>query len=165
MQHARKTVLLLALIALALTACAGLGRRLEPPRVNLASISVQEIKAFEAVFLLDLRVHNSNDAALPVSGVDCDLEVDGRHLATGVSGAQTTIPPLSSETVRLTVYASSLGIARTILDRMQKSEGSGTLRKLDYTLTGRIHLGGRSPIRALPFSVQGELSSADLSRP
>jgi LEA14-like dessication related protein len=156
--------LLLALIVL-VSSCAGLGPGMEPPGVNLARISVQEVRPLETVFLLDLRVHNTNDAPLPIGGVDCDLEVDGRHLATGVSDTDTTVPALSSKTVRMAVYASSLGMAGVILDRMRGPDQNGTGRKLGYTLRGRLHLEGTGPVATVPFSVTGNLAASSLVGP
>jgi LEA14-like dessication related protein len=53
---------------LLLVGCTGVGKRLEPPRISLANIQVQEFTGFETVFQIKLRVFNSNDVDLNVKG-------------------------------------------------------------------------------------------------
>ena len=58
----------LLLAVLFLVGCAGPGKKLEPPRITLTNIQVQEIKVFESVFQIELRVVNPNDVAIIHSG-------------------------------------------------------------------------------------------------
>ena len=105
-----------ALLVLSLAGCAGLGKTLEPPRVTLANIRVQEIKAFETIFQIELRVFNTNDVAIAIKGVDCELELNGRKVASGISKVDKTIPSYRTDTVPITVYSSMLDMVRGIFN-------------------------------------------------
>ncbi len=78
------TIAILA-IGLLLAGCAGLGKPLEPPRVSLADIRVEDFTGFETVFQIQLRVINTNDVDLKVKGIEAELEINGQSFAAGVS--------------------------------------------------------------------------------
>ena len=138
--------------------CAGLGKRLEAPEVSLAHIAVQEVKAFETAFDLDLRVFNANDVPLEIKGIDCELEVNGRKMAKGVSPAETAVPACGSELIRVQVYSSMLEMVSSILDMARNAQSKQTKAKLDYKLTGKLRLAGGSMMpRTIPFKYKGEL--------
>lgn len=150
--------LVLFSILISFLGCAGLGKKMESPRINLAHISVQEFKTFETVFALKLRVFNPNDIPLVVKALDCDLEVNGNQMATGVTETETTIPALGTGLLDITIYASSLQIIARCLDGLQgsvKDEGNGSI---DYELSGHLHLGGQAFPTKIPFTEKGTLS-------
>ena len=62
-------------LTLSLVGCAGVGKQLEPPRVSLAHIEVQEFTGFEAVFQIKLRVINTNDIDLTIKGIEAEMEI------------------------------------------------------------------------------------------
>ena len=144
--------MVLSAVIISLSGCAGFGSRLESPRINVANIQVQEIKAFEAIFQIELRVINTNDIPLDVKGVNCDLELNGKRFASGVSNADKIIPPYGTDIVPITVYSSVLGMARGVLS-MHGQE------KVKYGLNGRLRLGGNSIMMpsSIPFKSSGEL--------
>jgi LEA14-like dessication related protein len=158
------SLIVLACCLVLLAGCAGLGKKLEPPRINLAHISVQEFKAFETVFELQVRVFNTNDIPLVVKALDCDLEVSGERLATGVTQTETTIPALGSGLLDVTVYASSLQMVARVLDGLGVTGTGRQQESIDYTLSGRLHLGGRALPSRLPFTTTGTLSMDRFSR-
>jgi len=147
-----------ALFALSLSGCAGLGKSLEPPKISLANIRVQEIKTFEAVFALQLRVFNKNDVPLVIKALDCDLEVNGSRLASGVTETEATIPAFGTGLVEVTVYASSLQIVSRFLHGLRASQADGKADSIDYDLSGHLHLGGRALPGRIPFSTQGSMA-------
>jgi len=151
----------IVLLALNLFGCAGLGKRLEPPKINLANITVQEIKAFETVFGLQLRVFNKNDVPLVIKALDCDLEVNESRLASGVTETEATIPAFGTGLVDVTVYASSVQIVNRFLQGLRDSQTDGKTKSIDYVLSGHLHLGGSALPAQLPFSAEG---SMDLDR-
>jgi LEA14-like dessication related protein len=146
------------LLALGLYGCAGLGKSLEPPKINLANITVQEIKTFEAVFGLQLRVFNHNDVPLVIKALDCDLEVNGSRLASGVTKTEASIPAFGTGLVDITVYASSLQIVSRFLRGLRTAQGDGKADSIEYDLSGHLHLGGRALPGRIPFSAQGSMS-------
>lgn len=138
--------------------CAGLGKRLEAPEVSLAHIAVQEVKAFETAFQLDLRVFNANDIPLEIKAIDCELEVNGRKMAKGVSPAEITVPAYGTELIRMEVYSSMLEMVSSILDMARSAQTKQITAKLDYKLTGKLRLAGGSMMpRSIPFKYKGEL--------
>jgi LEA14-like dessication related protein len=145
------------LALLTLAGCAGIGKPLETPRISLANIQMQESKGLETTFLVHLRVMNPNDVDLDIKGVDCDLEINGKPFAYGLSNAQVNVPAFGSETVPVTVYSSVLDIVKGLLGLPQRED-------LSYQLKGKVRLsgGGLMP-SALPFDAQGSLSIKDLA--
>ncbi|MDZ7761494.1 MAG: LEA type 2 family protein [Desulfovermiculus sp.] len=147
-----------AFLALSLSGCAGLGKSLEPPKINLANITVQEIKTFETVFGLQLRIFNNNDVPLVIKALDCDLEVNERRLASGVTETEATIPAFGTGLVDVTVYASSLQIVSRFLQGLRTSKDNGKTESIDYNLSGHLHLGDRALPARIPFSAKGSMA-------
>ena len=148
-----------ALALLFLLGCAGVGKRLEPPRVTLANIRVEEVKAFETVFQIELRVFNTNEVPITIKGVDCDLELNGRKFASGVSKVEKEIPSYGTDTLPIKLYSSVLDIFRGVL-------GLPSKETLTYMLKGRVRLGGGPLVPSVvPFKSEGELSLEGLNPP
>jgi len=151
----RENVMVLIWVAvsvLPLAGCAGLGKTLEPPRVTLANIRVQEIKTFETVFQIELRVFNTNDVPIEIKGIDCELELNDRKFASGVSNVEKKIPSYGTDTVPIILYSSVLDMVKGVLNLQNKE-------KLRYKITGRVRLGGGPLVpTVVPFKSEGELS-------
>jgi len=138
--------------------CAGLGKSLEAPRINLSNVQVQESKALETVLQIELRVFNTNDIPIKVKGLDCDLELNGRSFAKGVSSVDTEIPAFGTTTVPVTLYSSVVDLFRGIIG-LQKKE------KLKFGVSGRLHLeGGFLMPSTFPFRAEEELSLEGLDK-
>jgi LEA14-like dessication related protein len=132
--------------------CAGFGKTLEPPRINLSNVQFQDSKALETVFQVELRVFNTNDVPIKVKGLDCDLELNGKRFATGVSNVDTEIPAFGTTTVPVTLYSSVVDLFRGIIG-LQKKE------KLKFGVSGRVHLEGGFLIPStFPFKAEEELA-------
>ena len=132
--------------------CAGLGKTLEPPRINLSNVQFQESKALETVLQIELRVFNTNDVPIKVKGLDCELELNGRSFATGVSSVDKEIPAFGTTTVPVTLYSSVVDLFRGIIG-LQKKE------KLKFGVSGRLHLEGGFLIPSTyPFRAEEELA-------
>ena len=145
----------LAITLVVLKGCAGFGKRLEPPRISLAQIQVQQVTLFETVFKIALRVYNTNDVPLTVRGTDCQLKLQGKDFATGVSNERTTVPAFGTGIIPMMVYSSVLDVVKGLLT-MPKDE------KLEYTLTGRVHLeGGALMPASVAFKSEGRLTLRD----
>lgn len=142
---------------LALAGCAGLGKPLEAPRVSLSNIQVQETKGLETTFLVHLRVTNPNEVDLDIKGVDCDLEINGKPFAYGISNTQVKVPAFGSETIPVQVYSSVLDIVRGLFGLQQRED-------LSYRAKGKVRMegGGLMP-STLPFDSQGTVSIKDLT--
>ncbi|MFZ0448392.1 MAG: LEA type 2 family protein [Desulfatiglandaceae bacterium] len=145
-------LLFLAALMIFSSGCAGLGKRLEPPRINVADIQVQEVKPFETVLRIDLRLINPNDTPLDIKGLNCDLELNGNRFASGVADAKTVIPPYGTGVIPVVVYSSVFKVIRGVLGLQGKE-------KLKYRLKGQLHMEGNTLLGStIPFESNGELS-------
>ena len=140
----------LMIIFFIMSGCAGWGQRLESPRITLANFNVQEIKIFESVFTIEMRVFNTNEVPLEIKGLNCDLELNGKRLATGVANVQINIPSYETALIPMTLYSSVLDVV-TVLRGLAKTE------KLEYKLTGRLRLGKGVMPSTIPFKSTGEM--------
>jgi len=147
-------------LVLMLAGCAGLGKTIEPPRANIANIRVQEMRGLETVFQVELRVINANDIPLTVKGMDCELKINDRPFAVGVSGHQVEIPAFGTAIVPINLYSSVLDMLKSVVGMgLEKAD------KLTYKLAGNIRIeGGTMMPSSLPFESKGELSLTDLTR-
>jgi LEA14-like dessication related protein len=143
---------------LLLVGCAGLGKSLEPPRIHLSNVQFQESKALETVLQIELRVFNTNDVPIKVKGLDCDLELNGKRFAKGVSSVDTEIPAFGTTTVPVTLYSSVVDIFRGIVGLHKKE-------KLKFGVYGRLHLeGGFLMPAVVPFKAEEELALEGLDK-
>jgi LEA14-like dessication related protein len=149
---------LLSITVFLLAGCAGMHGPVQEPEVTLADMRILEVKPFEAVVQLSLRVMNPNDFGLNVNGVRCDLKIDGKHFATGIGDQHSEIPAFGTGLVPVTVYASTLKMFSRVLAMIQGMDGQQSgLAPIRYELTGKIRLGGGLN-RFVPFHSKGELA-------
>ncbi len=132
--------------------CAGLGKRLEPPKINITNIQLKEVKALEAVLQIELRVFNTNDIPITIKGIDCELDINDKRFALGVSNDETIIPSFGTEKIPILVYSSVLDIFRGVIGLQGKE-------KLKYKIKGKVRLdaGSLAP-STVPFMSEGEIS-------
>ena len=126
------------------------GHRFETPRVKLIHIQVKDVKVLETIFEVQLRVFNTNDVALQINGIDCELELNGQPFAVGVSKADVEIPSYDTQIVPIVVYSSVIDMVKGVYG-MHKNE------QLEYALKGKIRLEGTSFAPVVPFSSEGSL--------
>ena len=148
----------LSLLLFVLSGCAGFGKRLESPRITLANIKIQETKVLETVFQIEIRVFNTNEVTLEVTGIECDIELNDKHFATGVSKVETKIPSYETTLIPMTMYSS-------ILDIVMGLKGLSNTVKLKYRITGKLRLGKGAVPAVIPFESHGELPLGGLSVP
>jgi LEA14-like dessication related protein len=136
-------------ISLLLAGCAGLGKPLEPPRVSLADIRVENFTGFETVFRIQLRVINTNDTDLNVKGLEAQLEINGQPFAAGVSNTPVKIPSFGTELVTVAVYSSVINMFKSVYGLHESEE-------LKYRLNGKLRVAGDSTFATtLPFESAG----------
>jgi len=132
--------------------CAGLGKRLEPPKINITNIQLKEVKALESILQIELRVFNTNDIPITIKGIECELDINDKRFALGVSNDETIIPSFGTEKIPILVYSSVLDIFRGVIGLQDKE-------KLKYKIKGKVRLdaGSLAP-STVPFMSEGELS-------
>ena len=150
-----KIIIPTVLFLLTMVGCAGLGQRLEPPRVKLATIRVEEFNVLETVFEVRLRMFNTNDTALQIKGIECELEINGQPFALGVSDADVEIPSYGTQLVPLHVYAS-------VLDIIKSAQSMQDQDQLKYHIKGKVRLGAGGFPALLPFESEGNITLPDL---
>lgn len=142
--------LAIALVTLALAACAGL--IMQKPEVSLAGVELIDFGLFEQRFGLKLRIQNPNDAPLTIHGLTYEVEVNGRTFAKGVSDQGVTVPRFGEAVLQVSAV-STIGSLLRQLGRLQEREG------LAYRLTGRVHTGA---LGSLPFEHTGQVRLPEL---
>ena len=137
---------------LLISGCAGLGKTLEPPRVSLADVRIQEMKGLENIVHIDLRVFNTNDIPLVIRGIDCDLTMNGKKLATGVSRVEQEIPAYATAVIPVLLYSSVVDLFRGVMGLQNK-------KKVKFGLAGKLRVeGGVFMPSTIPFKAESELS-------
>lgn len=134
-----------------LAGCSGLFRALERPRINIANITAREVKVFEQVFELELRIQNPNDLPLEINGLVFEMEVNDKRFATGVSNQNVTVDRLSSAVIRVEAITTLWGLLRQIAEYQQTQTP-----RVTYRIKGSIYSG--SPSVRLPFDDSGEFT-------
>jgi LEA14-like dessication related protein len=146
-------------IGFLLVGCAGIGKPLEPPRVSLADIRVEEFTGFETLFHIQLRVINTNDVDLQVKGVEAELEINGQSFAAGVSNTHVKIPSFGTELVTVAVYSSVFKMFRSVYGLHESEE-------LKYRLNGKLSVAGDNTLATtLPFESKGVVTLNGSKKP
>ncbi|MCL2789500.1 MAG: LEA type 2 family protein [Desulfobulbus sp.] len=152
-------VLLIFCSLLLLNGCAKMYGFKEEPKISVADIRIQEVKAMEGVFVITLRVLNPNDIPLDIHGINCDLEINGRHFASGISSSNQTVAAFGTALLPVEVYASVLDMVASVADLLHTA---GKLpandKPVPYTLQGIVRVGIHGFQKDVPFNSSGELS-------
>ena len=135
MNEAHSRWCLTALVFL-LLGCAGLYQSMERPRINIANVMPREIKLFEQVFDLELRIQNPNDTPLEVNGLAFDLDLNDKRFATGVSNQSLVIDRLSSGVIHVEAITTLVGFLRQVAEYQQTQNP-----RLTYRIKGSIYSG------------------------
>ncbi|MGI6656418.1 MAG: LEA type 2 family protein [Desulfobulbus sp.] len=146
-------------LLLCLAGCTQLYGLREEPKISVADIRVQEVKAMEGVFLIKLRVLNPNEVALDLHGVDCDLEINNRHFASGISAVSQSVPAMGTVVVPVQVYASVLDMIASVADLMRTvGRRPSDDNPVPYKLHGTVKIGAGGFKKDIGFQSDGEIS-------
>ena len=136
MQRSFLTALMIV-VALVLTACAGMPGR-EPVQVTVADIDSIPGEDLEMRMMVKLRVQNPNDTPIEYNGVYVKLEVLDRTFATGVSDEHGTIPRFGEAIVSVPVTVSMLRMAVYALMIVDGKPIDKVNYKMDGKLSGPV---------------------------
>ncbi len=146
-----RTLVTIALIAIALAGCTTLQMRsAEPPRVSITSLTLTNFALFEQRFAVGLRLQNPNNFPIPISGFDYTLSLDGENFAEGVNDTAVTVPAMGEEELVVSVSSNLLDS----LDQFRRWQDDPP-DALDYQLTGRVQVAD-VPV-SLPFDYGGSV--------
>ena len=140
---------LIALVLL-LLGCAALYQSMERPRINIANIMPRDIKLFEQVFDLELRIQNPNNTPLEVNGLAFELELNGKRFATGVSNQSLVIDRLSSDVIHVEAITTLVGFLRQVAEYQETQTP-----RVAYRIVGAIYSGSLGV--KLRFDDSGEI--------
>jgi LEA14-like dessication related protein len=143
------------LLLLTIFGCAGVGQRLEPPRVKMANIRPESFNLLETVFEVQLRVFNTNDTALHIKGIECRLDLNGKEFAIGVSESDVEVPSYGTALLPVRVYSS-------VFDIIKSAVGLQNQDQLNYHIKGKLRLGGSAFPSTLPFESEGHISLPEI---
>jgi LEA14-like dessication related protein len=121
----------------ALSGCGALGPR-EKVKVTVIGLEPLSFHALELRFALKLRILNPNDVALSYDGLEFELAVNGKPLATGLTDAKGSVPRYGEAVITVPVSVSALEAVRQIraLSRADAKETA-----LPYVLRGKLGAG------------------------
>lgn len=159
-----KTLLSVAFLLLSLALLAGCNslvtkKKADLPSVSLANMELQGIQGLETIFRLQLRVINPDTTPLELHGLNCELKVNGKAFAKGISSEQMTVPASGTATVPVLVYAGMLDVVGSVIELLQQSQAQPAPQAgqpLRYELTGRLRLGAQGE-ETVPFWLKGSL--------
>ncbi len=130
-------------------------RPVEPPQVTLVDVRLHKATLFEQRFFVELRIHNPNSFAIPIKGLQVNLDLHGQAFAHGVSNEQVKISAKESGILELEAVSTTLALVRQ-LNRLQM-QGASTI--LPYRVYGKLQAMGRDN---LSFDYTGEIDLAGL---
>jgi LEA14-like dessication related protein len=136
--------------ACAVAACAALAActpHFEKPTLTVVKIEYQGGNILQQDFQISFNIHNPNARALPVSGLEAHLSVDGDVIATGSSNSAFIVPALGDGPFDMTVHAD---MATGLIKLLGHSD------VLNYELSGNVSL-DLAFLRSIPFHQNGVL--------
>lgn len=145
------------LLILILSGYAGCGRLFEQPGFKIHSVHIKKIGNLEAFFRVDIEVYNPNFISLEIKSIECEVEVDGKTVASVDYEVNALIPSRGSAIVPFEVHSTSFDIISNLLNIL-KSNRKSENKKIEYKINGKINLG--SPFYApssIPFDSKGNL--------
>ena len=148
-------IVIVSFFLISIAGCAGVGKRLEPPRVKMANIRPESFNLLETVFEVQLRVFNTNDTPLTIRGVESEIEINGKPFAFGVSESDVEIPAYGTALLPLRVYSS-------VFDIIKSAVGLQNQDQLNYHIKGKLRLGGSAFPSTLPYESEGHISLPDI---
>jgi LEA14-like dessication related protein len=141
------------LLVLLLPACAGFGRRMETPKLDIIAVELLKGDLFEQRLKVRMRVQNPNDRGLDVKGITYTLEVGGEEFGRGISGSAFTVPPLGEAEFDMNVTANMAGTLLRLVSRAEK-RGEGAPHEIGYRIVGKVSLAS-GMLRSIPFEEEG----------
>lgn len=100
---------------------------------GLANLRFTDVKVFETVALLDIRLDNISPEAVEVTGASHRVSVNGVKLGRGQTGESLAVPRLGSAMQVVEFHLRNYSMARTIHDL-------GRHRSLDYELESTLYV-------------------------
>jgi hypothetical protein len=142
-------------VALLLGACASLALT-EPPRIDIASVSLDRVEGADAYFAVDVVLTNRVDRKLAVEGLQGTLAIEGESIAqAALANGPVELPPNGTANARLVAHTGMDAILRAVAVAMRRGvTGPDAHPVLHYTVEGSATIAGGVRV---PFRREGEL--------
>jgi LEA14-like dessication related protein len=141
----------LCALALVLSACSALRPDLQVPRLSLVSVAMTSADIFNQQFVVKVNVENPNDRALPITGIDYKLFLEGDSFAEGLTEKPFTVPAQGDIDFDLTVRTNFVSGAARLLSRLNGRE------QVNYVVEGKV-LTDISMLKKIPFQETGTVN-------
>ena len=150
----RLTIIASALLAL--TACAGLGQRLEAPKVEVVGVRLDSVQDARATFGVIVDLTNPNPQPLDVQAFEAALAIEGEVVATASLVAPVKVPANGSARAELAAQAGVDVLVRAAIAAMRRGAVTvpGRAPSLNYAIEGSAVFNGGLRV---PFAKRGEL--------
>ncbi len=145
------------LLILILLSCTGCGKLFEQPSLKIHSVHIKKIRNLEAFFRVDIEVYNPNLISFEIKSIECEVEMDGKPVASVAYEVNALIPSRGTVIVPFEVHSTSFDIISNLLNIL-KSNRKTENKKIDYKINGKINLS--SPFYApssFAFNSKGDL--------
>jgi LEA14-like dessication related protein len=145
------------LLIIILSGCAGCGKLFEQPGLKIHSVHIKKIRNLEASFRVDIEVYNPNLISFEIKSIECEVEMEGKPVASVDYEVKALIPSRSTVIVPFEVNSTSFDIISNLLNIL-KSNRKTENKKIEYKINGKINLS--SPFYApssFAFSSDGNL--------
>ncbi|MGM0595018.1 MAG: LEA type 2 family protein [Pseudomonadota bacterium] len=143
----------LALLGLALTACATLQEVVKEPEVTVRAMRVAAVSLSDMQLDFTLGVDNPNPVGLSLKGLSYRLSVDDQSLLAGESKTQMKVAANGSSDVSLPLTLNYRELSGGLKEVMQRET-------IPYSLQGKLDFG----LFRLPYSKSGTLTLPSLPR-
>lgn len=125
--------------ALALGGCSMMKTaNLEAPEVRVRNVQLGRLDLSGLELIVDLRLRNPNDLALPVTGVEYNLTLQGVKVADGRQAKSVTLPALGEADMRLGLNVNLLTTAAHLLPLLMNPASAP--KTLSYKVDGNVKL-------------------------
>ena len=133
---------LIAVLAVLLAGCAGMGPGYDTPTVTLSSFKALPSEGGLPAFEIGLRVINPNPEPLELRGIAYTIRLDGHELIKGVGNELPVIDGYGEGEFKLTAAANLFGGIRLITDLMRSGGNKDTF---SYEFEAKLDIGAFRP--------------------
>ena len=143
---------LVVILSALVLGCATTPKMPEPLEVYVTGISPTGGGLLEQKIRVGLRIENPNNFELQMTGIEFDLDLNGRPFARGMGSHEVTLPRLGSK--ELSVQATT-----TVIEVLRQITGLRNLEDVGYALRGRLYLDDAA-VDSVPFERSARLGDA-----
>lgn len=121
-----------------LLGCAHPFTRVQPPSVSISEIHLVEAQLLEQRYRLRLRLQNPNSFALPISGMEYRLFINGVEFARGVSSQSAYVPAYEERLLDVEMVSTIGSLVGQLRNWSRRPE-----QAVRYRLAGEVDVAAR----------------------